>query len=124
MSVSRVLILDDSAEVRELLRMAIELEHPAVAVTEASQLEEVVPLLGGVRPEAVIVDMMMYPADGVEAVSRLRPLLPDARLVVFSSAPYGESAREALHLGADAYIEKTQGHQAVLAAIGLPIPGG
>lgn len=119
MAISRVLILDDSPEMRALLRLAIELDHPAVEVREAAGLSQALDLMADWSPDAMIVDMMMQEADGVEAVGRLRPLRPDARIVMFSSAPYGAAAEQAIDLGADVYIEKTQGHQAVLAAIGL-----
>ena len=115
----RVLVIDDAPEIRSLFRTVLRLDHPEVEVTEAESGEAALEILIDLRPDAVIVDSVMGGMDGIELVHHLRDRCPASRIVMFSSLPYGEVADLARAEGADAFVEKTQGYESALAALGF-----
>jgi PleD family two-component response regulator len=67
---SRILIAEDEPHLREVLRMQLELA--GFEVFEACDGEEAVERAGQVRPEVILLDVMMPRMDGYEALRRLR----------------------------------------------------
>jgi DNA-binding NarL/FixJ family response regulator len=115
----RLLIVDDADEIRGLFRTALRVEHPDVELAEADSAEAALDLVIDLRPDAVIVDAVMPGEDGLELVGKLRRVSPQTRIVMFSSLPYGDAAHRAWAEGAEAFVEKSQGFEAALHAIGL-----
>ena len=74
------------------------------------------------RPDAVLLDLSMPGMDGLEAIPRLRRVLPDVVVVVFSGFAADRMAASALEQGAARYLEKgaelTEVREALLEAAG------
>jgi DNA-binding NarL/FixJ family response regulator len=94
----RVLVCDDTVELRTLLRWALERGHGVAVVGEAVDSAGAARLAAEVAPEVVLLDLDM-PGDGPTALLRsVRQAAPDAAIVTFSGtepelvAP--EAARE------------------------------
>jgi DNA-binding NarL/FixJ family response regulator len=115
----KVLVVDDADEIRGLFRTALRVEHPEVELAEADSAETALELVIDLRPDAVIVDAVMPGMDGLELVGQLHRVCPQTRIVMFSSLPHGEAASRARAEGAEAFVEKSQGFEAALEAIGL-----
>ncbi len=107
----RVLIVDDVASLRDLLRTVLEIEDDFVVVGEAGDGVEALRAAVNVHPDLVLLDLAMPVMDGLEALPRLRALLPSAKIVVFSGFESDAAGEQAIGGGADAYVEK-----------GLPVP--
>src|SRR4051812_28918891 len=100
---SRVLVVDDHAGVRSMLVAALKNEHLSVE-WEASSVAEGLSVAAAVRPDAIVLDQQMPDGLGTSILPELRAMLPDARIVVFSS---DISIRQlALDLGADGWVGK------------------
>ncbi|HVM08839.1 MAG TPA: response regulator [Acidimicrobiales bacterium] len=110
----RVLIVDDSADMRLMVRAAVERAGHQV-IDEAADGREGVGLAAALEPDAVVLDGMMPEMTGLEALPGLRRLLPGARIVMFSSIEDAHTA--ALEVGADAYITKGDGLAVLVAAL-------
>jgi CheY-like chemotaxis protein len=115
----RLLVLDDAPQIRALFRTALRLDHPEVELREAASAEEALDICTSWPPDAIVVDAILPGADGVEFVRRARRLCPDAVMVMFSSVPHSDLADPARDAGADQFLEKSQGYEAVLDALGL-----
>ena len=102
----RVLVVDDAANLRELLTLLLEAEDDFVVVGAAADGAQAVEKAAELLPDVVLLDLAMPVMDGLEALPELRRLLPDSRLVVFSGFEEESLARAALAAGADDYIEK------------------
>ena len=77
----RVLIADDEAGMRLLLRKAIE-KHPGFAVcAQAQNGEEALELFEKQRPDVVFLDVEMPVLDGIETARRLQDTSPDTPIV-------------------------------------------
>jgi signal transduction histidine kinase/ActR/RegA family two-component response regulator len=102
----RVLIADDTEDIRNLLRLMLQRDGRFSVVGEARDGQEAVAIAKETKPEAIVLDLSMPVMDGLEALPHLRRLLPECRIVVLSGFNASLMAREALTAGADAYIEK------------------
>jgi DNA-binding NarL/FixJ family response regulator len=102
----RVLVVDDAANLRELLTLLLEIEDDFEVVGTASDGQQAIDAAVSLRPDVVLLDLAMPVMDGLQALPALRQHLPDARIVIFSGFEHQALAEEALLAGADAYIEK------------------
>ena len=103
---TRVAIVDDTEDMRMLLRLTLAKDGRFEIVGEASNGVEAIALAERSRPDAVVLDLSMPVMDGLQALPELRRLLPDAKIAVLSGFNASQMAHEALALGADDYVEK------------------
>ena len=87
----RILIVDDEADVRLLLRVQLETVGFHV-VGEATDGEQVVAACDELRPDAVVLDLLMPGVNGLEAIPRLRAAHPDVGIVAYTAVA-GEFVR-------------------------------
>jgi NarL family two-component system response regulator LiaR len=102
----RVLLVDDHAVVREGLRTFLELQDGIEVVGEAGDGEEALDAAQRLRPDVVLMDLVMPKLDGVGAMRRLRAIQPEARVVVLTSFLEDEHLLPAMQTGAAGYLLK------------------
>jgi len=105
----RVAIVDDTEDLRFLLRHALERGGMEV-VAEAGDGRQGIDAVRETRPDVVLLDLAMPVMDGRAALPRIRQEAPEARIIVLSGFGADLLSDELLALGADGYIEK--GHSA------------
>jgi DNA-binding NarL/FixJ family response regulator len=119
----RVVICDDVAELRALVRAQLEADGDIAVVGEAGSGTEAIGVIEEERPELVLLDLSMPDMDGLEVLAKLREAAPETRVVVFSGFVAGPLGRRAVALGAYDYVEKgapaDELRRAVRAAAGL-----
>lgn len=111
----RVLVVDDAADLRSLLRLAFERDGWDVA--EAEDGQRAIEVAREHAPHVVLLDLAMPVMDGLEALPSLRELCPDARIVVLSGAGAAQTTRRALAAGADGYLQKGGSVRTVIATV-------
>jgi CheY-like chemotaxis protein len=82
----RVLLVDDVADVRRLVRTALRLRGGFEVVGEAADGSDAVRLTQSLRPHVVVLDLGLPDIAGREVLSRIREQSPDSKVVVFSGA--------------------------------------
>ena len=102
---TRVLLVDDAASVRALLRATLAHSGAFEIVGEAASGDEAVRLAGLLRPDVVVLDLAMPGVDGLTALPEIARLAPGATIIVFSEAIGDEQA--ALERGAHAVVHKS-----------------
>lgn len=102
----RVVIVDDTEDVRLLLTMTVNIDGRFEVVGTASNGREGIDVCREVQPDGVLLDVMMPVLDGLEALPELRSTCPDARIVMLSANDHPEIVARAKHLGADAFVTK------------------
>ncbi len=112
-----VLIVDDHAVVREGLRSFLELQEGIAVVGEAGDGEEAVALAEQLRPDVVLMDLVMPKVDGVEAMRQLRERVPAARVIVLTSFLDDDRLLPAIRAGAAGYLLKNAQPQELARAI-------
>jgi DNA-binding NarL/FixJ family response regulator len=106
----RVLVADDSAGVRELLVLLLNMESAFTVVGEARDGVAAVALAEQLQPDLVILDVNMPRLDGIEALPRVRNASPGSQVVIFSgNSGDDDLEREAHAAGATAVISKDTG---------------
>jgi two-component system, NarL family, response regulator LiaR len=102
----RILVVDDHAVVREGLRTFLELQEEFEVIGEAGDGEEAVRLAEQLRPDVILMDLVMPGLDGVGAMQQLRRTLPDCRVIVLTSFADDDRLLPAIQAGAAGYLLK------------------
>jgi DNA-binding NarL/FixJ family response regulator len=105
----RVAIVDDTEDLRFLLRHALERGGMEV-VAEAGNGVEGIDVARETQPDVVLLDLAMPVLDGRDALPRIRREAPTARIIILSGFEADLLSDELFRLGATGYIEK--GHSA------------
>ena len=103
---ARVLLADDTPDIRALLRLVLSRQDDFEVVAEAADGSEAIEQARAHHPDVVLLDLAMPVMDGLEAIPGLRAAVPHCKIVVLSGFNASQMADEALRAGADAYIEK------------------
>ena len=109
----RVLLADDVANLRVLVRLALELHGPFEVVAEAENGAEAVEQARHFEPDLVLLDVSMPVLDGLEALPEVRAASPHSKIVMLSGFEERRLGRLALDAGASAYLEKGIAPQAL-----------
>jgi DNA-binding NarL/FixJ family response regulator len=102
----RVLIVDDHAVVRQGLRTFLSLQDGIDVVGEASDGREAIAAAQRLRPDVVLMDLVMPRVDGVQAMRELRDHVPGARVIVLTSFLEDDRLLPAIRAGAAGYLLK------------------
>src|SRR6187551_89161 len=112
---SRILVIDDEAEIRRSVRMI--LEYEGYDVLEASSGPEGIALVEKEAPDLVFLDVKMPGMDGLEALQRIRTVSETLPVVIISGHGTVSTAVEATKAGAFDFIEKPLASERVLLTI-------
>jgi PAS domain S-box-containing protein len=124
-----IVIVDDAAEVRRLLKTRLRLSGLRV-VAEGGDGEDALILASEHRPSLMLLDVSMPGTDGLEALPRILDVSPGTRVVLYSGFEEQGLVEKALELGAAAFIEKSTPLEDVVdrllaaATEGAPVGGG
>jgi NarL family two-component system response regulator LiaR len=102
----RVLLVDDHAVVRTGLRSFLDLLDDIEVVGEASDGREGVEAARGLRPDVVLMDLLMPNLDGIGATAAIRTELPETEVVALTSFIEEDKVTAALEAGASGYLLK------------------
>jgi CheY-like chemotaxis protein len=113
----RVVLCDDVAELRRLMRSVLEEDAGVEVVDEAGTGRECVRIAAERKPDVVVLDLSMPDMDGLEALPLIAKSSPASRIIVFSGFAAERMSGPALELGADLYIEKGTPLEELTAAV-------
>lgn len=102
----RVVLVDDHSVVRQGLRMFLSLDPELEVVGEAADGAEALRLARELRPDVVLMDLLMPVMDGITATTLLRRELPDTEVVALTSVLEDEKVVGAVRAGAIGYLLK------------------
>ena len=113
----RVLIADDHVLVRKGTAALLETEESIEVVGEASDGQEAVEKVGRLRPDVVLMDLVMPRMDGIEATRRITESQPGVRILVLTSFASDDKIFPALKAGALGYLLKDTEPEELVRAI-------
>ncbi len=104
----RVWLVDDHEDFLQGLVLLLGRDERLDVVGTATNGADAVQLAGVLRPDVVLLDVVMPGMDGFEAASRLRSLVPETKVVLFSGIDEEEASAKAAAIGAAAFITKAE----------------
>jgi NarL family two-component system response regulator LiaR len=113
----RILIVDDHAVVRLGLAALFKYQKDLKVVGDADDGESAIAMAPDLRPDVVILDLMMPGIGVVETVRRLREVLPSVNILIFTSFGTSGELANVLKAGASGAILKGASNEELLSAI-------
>jgi len=113
----RIVIADDHSVVRQGLRMFLGLDPELEVVGEAADGAEALRLAQQLRPDVVVMDLLMPVMDGIAATAAIRRELPDTEVLALTSVLEDASVVGAVRAGAIGYLLKDTQAEALCKAI-------
>jgi len=103
----RVLVVDDSTDVRSLLSAIIDGHDQCWSVVgEAADGRQAIEIAAATQPDLVLLDLSMPVMDGLEALPLIKLAAPGSAVVVLSGFPSHTARAAAIAAGATDYLEK------------------
>ena len=125
----RILLVDDHLVVRMGLAAVLSLEPDLEVVGEADSGEAAVKLALDLKPDVIVMDLLMPRMSGDRATKAILASDPGIRILILTSFGNADELRSALDAGAAGALPKTASQTEIIAAIhavaaGLPVEGG
>ncbi|MCK9517832.1 MAG: response regulator transcription factor [Dehalococcoidia bacterium] len=102
----RILLVDDHSVVRQGLKMFLGLDPELEVIGEATNGEEALRMAHELRPDVVLMDLLMPVMDGITAIGLIRKELPDVECIALTSVLEDQSVVGAVRAGAIGYLLK------------------
>jgi DNA-binding NarL/FixJ family response regulator len=103
-----ILIADDSPIIRKTLRQTLERQDAWQICGEAANGREAIEKAQQVKPDVVVLDLSMPVMNGLQAARELKRLLPSLPLVMFTNFDTPQITNEALAVGVNAVVSKSE----------------
>ena len=113
----KVLIADDHTVVRKGIRALLETEPGITVVGEAADGEDAIHRALALKPDVILMDLVMPKLDGVQAIKELREVLPEAKVLVLTSFAEDRRIVAAIEAGALGYLLKDSSPEDLVRAI-------
>jgi DNA-binding NarL/FixJ family response regulator len=108
MSRKKVLLVDDSAIMRKAVRPLFDSHPKFVVCGEAEHGREAVEKAPSLRPDLIVLDLVMPVMNGLEAAPLLIKILPNVWLILFTTHDWPEMAQVARSAGIHAVLPKSK----------------
>ena len=102
----RIVVVDDSDDIRDVLRLALDREPSFNLVAEAADGPSGVEVVREHQPQLVLLDISMPEMDGLQALPLIREAAPEAVVVMLTGFTETVGAISAVENGAHGYIQK------------------
>ncbi|MEQ9811016.1 response regulator transcription factor [Streptococcus jiangjianxini] len=118
-----VLLVDDHEMVRMGLKSFLNLQQDISVIGEADNGQEGIAKALELRPDVIVMDLVMPEMDGVEATLQILKVWPEAKIVVLTSYLDNEKIYPVIQAGAKGYMLKTSNAPEILNAIRKVVEG-
>jgi DNA-binding NarL/FixJ family response regulator len=117
MRATRILVVDDYAPWRSMLRSTLEANSSFQVIAEAGNGCEAIEKAAQLHPDVVLLDIGMPLLDGLEAAPRIRRASPDSKIIFITQEQDNDIRTAALATGAAGYLLKSNASGELASAI-------
>jgi DNA-binding NarL/FixJ family response regulator len=121
---TRILIVDDHAVVRKGIIMFLDTEPSIQVVGEAKDGQDAIQKASLLKPDVILLDLVMPNRDGVNTIAELKSCCPSTKIIILTSFDDEKNVTAAIKAGADGYLLKDADGEALLRAIQMVQTGG
>ena len=112
-----VMIVDDHSVVRKGIEMLLSTEPSIKIVGEAASGQEAIARAKDLKPDVIVMDLVMPEGGGTTAIAAIKGRMPNTRILVLTTFGDEASVTAAMQAGADGYLLKDAGGEALLNSI-------
>ena len=120
----RAVVVDDHAVVRSGIKLLLDREDDIEVVGEAGNAKDAIFRARALKPDVILLDVVMPGESGIEVLPALLKEAPDAKVLVLSMQDDASYVREAFAAGASGYVLKEAADEEVVAAVREIANGG
>ena len=113
----RVMVVDDHPIMRSGLRDMLEASGRFEVVGQAGDGEEAVRTVEELKPEVIVMDVIMPGKDGIDACREIMELLPETRVMMLTASTEEDAVIEAVAAGATGYLQKYSRPEELVEAV-------
>jgi len=113
----RVLIVDDHVVVRKGIQMFLGIEPSVQVIGEAVDGQEAVHKAKSLKPDVILMDLVMPGRDGIEAIADIKHSIPHVKIIVLTTFQDEARVNAAIEAGADGYLLKDADGDELIQAI-------
>lgn len=118
-----ILIVDDHAIVRKGLRTLFSIQRDCMVVGEADSGEEAVSMVAELKPDIVLMDLLMPGLNGIETTRLVKQVSPHSQVIVLTSFHEDEHIFPVLRAGAISYVLKDIDPEQLVEAVRKAVAG-
>jgi two-component system, NarL family, response regulator NreC len=122
--VIEIVLVDDHAVVRSGLRLLLDKQEDIEVVGEAGNAKDAIFRARALKPDVMLLDVVMPGESGIEVLPKLLKESPDTKVLVLSMQDDPSYVREAFAAGASGYVLKEAADEEVVAAVREIAAGG
>lgn len=120
----QIVLVEDDSVIRDSFQFLLN-EEEGYAVTGAfANAEEAIKSVAGLDPDVVLLDIQLPGISGLQALPKIKALVPDAAVIILSVNEHQDTVFEALAKGAAGYLTKNTPPQKILEAVNEVMLGG
>ena len=113
----RVMLVDDHEIMRDGLREVLERSGDFEVVGQAGDGDTAVKIALNIKPDVIIMDVMMPLKNGIEACREITEMLPETRVLILTASSEEDAVMEAVAAGATGYLQKYSGKEQLLRTV-------
>ena len=114
---TRVMLVDDHEIMRDGLREVLERQGDFEVVGQAQDGAAAVRVAERLRPDVIIMDVMMPLKNGIDACREITEILPDTRVLILTASGEEDAVMEAVAAGATGFLQKYSGKEKLLNTV-------
>ncbi|MBL7707215.1 MAG: response regulator transcription factor [Taibaiella sp.] len=120
----QIVLVEDDSVIRDSFQFLLN-EEEGYAVTGAfANAEEAIKSVASLDPDVVLLDIQLPGISGLQALPKIKALVPDAAVIILSVNEHQDTVFEALAKGAAGYLTKNTPPQKILEAVNEVMLGG
>ena len=113
----RVMVVDDHPIMRSGLRDTLEALGRFEVVGQAADGDEAVSMVEELKPDVIVMDVIMPNKDGIDACREIMELLPETRVLMLTASTEEDAVIDAIAAGATGYLQKYSRPEELVKAV-------